>query len=279
MNETVLREPLASVWQGRDVFAEIGRLQGMVVRDKEGRRTFRCEIGGDFYYVKHHRGVGWLEIFKNLVQLRLPVVDASNEWLAINRLKTLGIDTLEAVGYGRRGWNPASRESFLVTRELSNTVSLEDIAAQWPARPPAAGFRRAVIRRVAEIARCMHRHGINHRDLYICHFLLDVSAGAPGGSPAAVNPRFYVVDLHRAQMRQQVPARWLVKDLASLYFSALDIGLSARDLLRFLRIYFDRPLASVIGENGRLLRAVEKRACKLYWRDFNRKPVLPLPAP
>ncbi|MST95429.1 MAG: hypothetical protein EXS33_09230 [Pedosphaera sp.] len=39
----------------------------------------------------------------------------------------------------------------------------------------------------------------------------------------------FVIDLHRAQLRDRVPARWLVKDLGGLLFSALDCGLTRRD--------------------------------------------------
>ena len=87
------------------------------------------------------------------------------------------------------------------------------------------------------------------------------------------------MDLHRAQIRRRVPRRWRVKDVASLYFSALDIGLTRRDVLRFLRAYFQQPLKTVVAEQASLLRAVEGKADKLYRRDFGRAPVFPIHAP
>lgn len=43
--------------------------------------------------------------------------------------------------------------------------------------------------------------------------------------------------------------------MSSLYFSALDIGLTRRDALRFLRDYFGRPLREILKEMGLKLLA------------------------
>jgi len=61
------------------------------------------------------------------LQFRLPVLGARNEWLAIQRLQRLDIDTMTLVGYGERGSNPAQRQSFVITEALEETVSLEDL--------------------------------------------------------------------------------------------------------------------------------------------------------
>ena len=75
-----------------------------------------------------------------------------------------------------------------------------------------------------------------------------------------------MIDLHRAQVRSAVPLRWRNKDLAALYFSALDIGLTRRDKLRFLRTYFQRPLRDILRDEARLLAWLEHKADKLYAR-------------
>ena len=274
MNELVLREPLATLWQQRDAFTEAQGLEGVVVRDKEGRQTIRCDIAGEVFYRKFHHGVGWREIIKNWLSLRAPVVDASNEWFAIEKLRALGVSTLEAVAYGRRGSNPATRKSFLITRELSGALSTAEFTHNWPVAPPPLTLRLAMIARMAWIARRIHEHGINHRDLYLCHFLLDISGGEE--SLKAGNVDFYLVDLHRAQMRTRVPWRWRVKDVASIYFSALDIGLTRKDVLRFLRAYYQHPLREILRTEARFLAQVKRRARKLYIRDFGREPVFPL---
>jgi heptose I phosphotransferase len=86
------------------------------------RRAAPCarEVAGRGYFVKIHRGVGWAEIVKNLLSLRLPVLGAANEWRAIQRLSELGVDSMHAVAYGLRGRNPGRQHSFIITEELSS---------------------------------------------------------------------------------------------------------------------------------------------------------------
>jgi Lipopolysaccharide kinase (Kdo/WaaP) family. len=260
-----LDEPFRTLWAGQDPFRAAAALQGTVLRELEGRRTLRTEVGGRGYYVKLHQGVGWGEIFKNLVTARLPVLGAEHEWLAIRRLTELGVDTMKAVAFGRRGSNPAKLESFIVTEELAPTVSLEDFCRDWPAQPPAPALKRALIARVAEMAGKMHRGGVNHRDCYICHFLLHTD---PAPTPDRL--RLSLIDLHRAQVRDRTPRRWRDKDLAALHFSSLEIGLTVRDRLRFLRAYFDRPLREVLDAEAALLAHLGREGGRLMER-YRRK--------
>ena len=262
-----LDEPFRTLWAGQDAFQAAQALQGKVLRELAGRRTLRTEVGGRGYYVKLHRGVGWGEIFKNLVTARLPVLGAEHEWHAIKRLTELGVDTMKAVAFGRRGSNPAKLESFIVTEELAPTVSLEDFCRDWPAQPPAPSLKRALIARVAEMAGKMHRGGVNHRDCYLCHFLLHT-----GPIPTPERLRLSLIDLHRAQVRAgAAPRRWRDKDLAALHFSTLEIGLTARDRLRFLRAYFERPLRDILIEEADLLAHLAREGARLterYRRKF-----------
>ena len=267
MNEPTLAidEPFCSLWTGADPFAAVEALEGEVFRELEARRTLRTEVAGRGYFVKIHRGVGWAEIVKNLISLRLPVLGAQHEWLAIKRLTELGIDTMRAVAFGQRGSNPAKRHSFIVTEELVPTVSLEDFCSDWPTAPPPVALKRALIERVAQMAGRMHRGGVNHRDFYICHFLLHLDP-----APTAAELKLSIIDLHRAQLREKTPRRWRDKDLASLYFSALNIGLTRHDRWRFLRSYFAKPLREVLRDEAKLLAYLQREADRLQAR-FLRK--------
>lgn len=269
--QMICRDNSLSSWLGADPFAAIRNVEGEVVRSKEGRTTTRFELHGAGYYVKLHEGIGWGEVTKNLFQLRLPVIGASNEWHAIAHLERLGIDTLDGVAFGQRGYNPAYTESFVITRELTNTVKLSELCETWPETPPAPRLRRALIDAVARLASTMHGSGMNHRDLYLCHFLLDAPVGREGLSAHSL--KLILVDLHRAQLRSKVPRRWLVKDLASIYFSAMNIGLTRRDVYRFIRAYTGLPLRQSLTAQAGLWSAVRRRARQLYRRDFGRNPI------
>ena len=257
----MLAEPFKSLWAGRDAFAEVERLDGQVYRELEGRRTLRTEVAGRGYFVKIHRGIGWGEIVKNLLSAKLPVLGAAQEWTAIQRLTAAGVPTMTAVAFGERGRNPAAQHSFIVTEELAPTVSLEDFSRDWRATPPDPRLKRALIQRVAAMLGAMHRAGVNHRDCYICHFLLHTDQPV-----TADDFRLSVIDLHRAQTRAAVPTRWRNKDLAALYFSALEIGLTRRDLLRFLKAYFQRPLRDILRDEAVLLGWLERKAARLHAR-------------
>ena len=67
-------------------------------------------------------------------------------------------------------------------------------------------------------------------------------------------------------MRARTPRRWRDKDLAALYFSALDIGLTRRDLLRFVRQYFLGSLRLTLKTEAALLHRLRVEAERLETR-------------
>lgn len=261
----ILAEPFKTLWAGCDAFAEVEALQGQVYRELEARRTLRTEIAGRGYFVKIHRGIGWAEIVKNLLSARAPVLGAGQEWRALQRLQAAGVPTMTAVAYGERGSNPAAQHSFIVTEELAPTVSLEDFTITWRDTPPAPRLKRALIDEVARMTGAMHRAGVNHRDCYICHFLLHTDVPV---TPERL--KLSLIDLHRAQTRAATPRRWRDKDLAGLLFSSLDIGLTERDRLRFLKAYFRKPLRQILRDEAPLLRRLQRKAAALLAR-YQRK--------
>ena len=237
-----------------------------VYRNKEGRKTLRFDHDGRSFFLKLHSGVGWAEIFKNLLQGRLPVLGADNEYRAVQALQRIEVDTMSVAAYACSGRNPATRQSMVVTDDLVGTVSLEDYCENWAESPPPYRTRLQILLKLADSAGRMHRAGINHRDFYICHFHLDEA------SLEDPIPRCHLIDLHRAQLRRATPRRWQVKDLAGLYFSAMDCGLTRRDLLRFMSQYTPGGLRQALGRDRALWQQVERRALRLYQRQHQRQP-------
>jgi heptose I phosphotransferase len=260
-----MREDIASLWQGTDAFVSAQALQGDVYRQVKGRRTLRFEAAGRSYFAKIHHGVGWLEIIKNLLTLKKPVVSARQEWQAITRLHSLGIATMSLAAYGERGRNPATRFSFLLTDELAQTTSLETLCAQWRTQRPAFSFKCRLIAEVARISRVLHGNGVCHRDYYLCHFLLDNST-ADAGQPA-----LSVIDLHRALLGDKLHPRWVEKDIAALYFSCDNIGLSRTDLCRFVCAYTGMGLREALQDRSAFWQAVQDRAGKIRRREVRKQ--------
>ena len=195
-----------------------------------------------------------------------------DEVRAIDAVRAAGLDTMTVAAFGSRGVNPASIESFIVTDDLTETLSLEDVGERWvQACEVPTQFKRALIERVADIARIMHQAGINHRDFYLAHFLMpeeDVQQQVATG-------RMYLIDLHRSQVRSKVPRRWQIKDLGGLYFSTARFGMTRRDILRFIRAYSGLPLRQAL-EDVSLWDAARREAEKIYRRYFEVEPRLPL---
>jgi len=263
-SELFLSDEFKNAWAGKDPFAEAFRLDGEVFRSVKARRTFRFELNGKSYFAKVHRGIGWREIIKNLLQLKKPVLSARNEYEAIRRLEKLGVATMKAAAFGERGKNPARIQSFIITEELVNTVSLEDFCRDWKNHPPPFALKLALIRYLADVSRTLHGNGVNHRDYYICHFLLEGSTEWTSGIKASL------IDLHRAQLRRRTPRRWIVKDVAGLWFSAMDVGLAPRDRFRFMKIYRGKTLRETVRQDAGFWRAVMRTARQLYEKEQRR---------
>lgn len=247
---------------GERIFENVFKTQGKVFREHKNRKTLLFQKDGKGFFLKIHRGIGIREVIKSLTSFRFPVISIMNEVKAVHVISGIGIDTMRIVGYGVRGIPPAWMESFLITEELVNTVSLETFCKTWKEDPPDFKLKLAIIKKVAEITKSMHRSGINHRDLYICHFLLDLNSIKDDLNLLKI----YLIDLHRVQIRKKVPERWIIKDLSGLLFSSIDIGLSRRDLFRFMKLYSDKPLRSIFKNELGFWMRVYKKAISLYKR-------------
>jgi heptose I phosphotransferase len=258
------------------VFDAVMLLKGDVAREHKNRRTLRCEIDGRVYFAKIHRPASIIEILKNVLRLRWPVLTAEPEWRAIHRLRDLGVPTVSPAGFGVRRASWLGRESFVITESLDGMVHLDDVARSWSAWPDAARCRvmRAAIREMAAIARAMHGHGLNHRDFYLNHFMLRPRAWEAFDRGDALG--LHVIDLHRVQIRRRVPRSMTGRDLSGLLFSALDAGITSRDGARFLRAYWGASWHERVRGERWFLRGVIRRAVRVYQGDFGRRPRLPV---
>jgi heptose I phosphotransferase len=268
----VLPEDWKKYWKIKEKgFKNLFKVQGKIFREKDGRRTLCFKFGEKQFFGKFHSGVGWRKILKNLLQFRKPpVLSAQNEWQAILKLKELNIDTMNLVGYGKQGWNPGAIESFVITEELQDIISLEDYCRNWQTTPPDKDIKRALIIKVAQIARTIHENGMNHKDLYICHFLLDIAQGIDNINPD--NIHLFLIDLHRVEIRSKIPFYWRAKDVSAILFSSLDIGLTQDDIALFMETYHNTTIEKSLRKHRFFWWVVKKRALNLYKREFKKDP-------
>ena len=149
--ETILHVPnnIQKYISNPDLFAGFMQLSGRVFRDVPGRKTMQINLGERSYFIKQHFGVGWGEIAKNLMIGKKPIISAMTEVKAIQKLDEIGIATTPLVAYGQRGSNPANLQSFVLTEDLGDIVSLEDICADPKTYPMTARTKQLMLKAVA----------------------------------------------------------------------------------------------------------------------------------
>jgi heptose I phosphotransferase len=249
---TWLRDDVTSLFEG-DPFVRAWSLEGEVVRSVARRETLRVEQNSSTFFLKRHRGVGWAEILKNWLVLKRPVTGARNEFEACRHLQRMGVKAPTVAAFGETGGSPAGRTSFVMCDALRGFEDLERLTDSWPGLPPPLKDKRRLIHLVATFVRRLHEAGVVHRDLYLCHLLLNTET-----------EEMAVLDLHRALIFDPIPRRWRERDLAALLFSSLDLPVSRRSWLRFVRVYTQKPLAKVFEEEGEFWQRVYRRALMLY---------------
>ena len=232
-----------------DIFKACMQLQGEAFRDVPGRKTMQISLGSRSYFIKQHFGVGWREVFKNLLSLKLPILGAMTEVRAIQKLNEIGIATTPLVAYGQCGCNPATIQSFVLTEDLGNIISLEEILMDNKSYPMSAQSKQLMMTAVAQVATKLHIAGLCHRDFYLCHFVLSRQ------NAAIDNYDLHLIDLHRMLHNQSLNGDAVMKDIAGLYFSMLQNGLGVQDLNSFKQHY--------LPQNAFFWVKVEMRANKL----------------
>ena len=238
---------------GSASFDDFMRLEGTVVKSAvRERSTQRLDLGGSRVYVKKHFFPGIREIAKNLVRFRFPS-GALDEWRALLAFHAHDIPTMTPICAGRKPflWR-IERASFLLTDDLGESSRLDDFLKAYGTVPcigETLEKKKRILKNLADITRKMHSAGLNHRDFYLCHILVDS------------RERLYIIDLHRVDVRSTVGKRWMVKDLAALLFSSLEVPLTHGQRLAFYKHYMQIDRLSAFHKN--LIRRIIRKCNKI----------------
>ena len=254
MAEVYISTRLAERFTEEQLLEWAWTVEGDVHRQVKGRCTLRTLIDGRAYFLKRHLGVGWGEILKNLMVGKKAVLGAENEYRACLHLARHHVLAPRVDAFAIERGNPARRRSFVLCGELAGFDSLEDLTDGWADAPPSPLAKRRLVVAVAYFVRRLHEIGLAHRDLYICHLLINRRKWA------AQEVELAVLDLHRARLQSPISRFWRRRDLAALLFSTLHLNLSRFSQLRFVRLYAGRPLREVFQKDGGLWRGLERRA-------------------
>jgi hypothetical protein len=238
-------------------FDDFMSLTGHVVRATANRKTMRLSLAGHSYFIKQHGPVGWKEILKNYFSGKKPIIGALTEVVAIQKVIALGIKTTPIAAYGSEGACVASQKSFLITEDLGDIHSLEDICKTWKKSPPSLQQRQSILIAIAKLAARFHGAGLCHRDFYLCHIACNRNDVINNDT------EFYLLDLHRVLDGQSSYGLSAKKDIAGLIFSCADYGFTNEDWEIFKSHY--------LPQSKRFWSYVERRAAKLYRKFYSDK--------
>lgn len=228
------------------------------------RTVYRLSLTGRRFYVKHFRIADTRALLQNLVRPS----KAHIEWRAAQKISRFGLPTFEVVALGRLYRGGIVRDSFLVSREIPETVPLDQFALAELA--PANGApidgeiegeiegaterRQSQLRQrlavgLGELAARLHAAAVAHADFHAANVLVRIF---PDGALG-----LWLIDLHKVHFRRALSIRGRHDNLALLHqFFA---GKSSRsDRLRFYRAY--RLALDQSARRGRNMQLPEERS-------------------
>lgn len=183
---------------------------------------------------------------------------AENEWGKVLRLEEVGIHTMTPVAYGSvRKWGLPCR-ALTVTEHLYRAEKLEDYLPDHFGKEGLSreeiDRKRRIIRETARWAAKFHNAGFHHQDFYLGHIFL-----RPGEGDSFT---LHMIDLQRVRECPQVRPSRVLKDLAQINFSALQLlCLTRADRMRFIHAYLGRTRLTESDKD--LIRKIESKTLRI----------------
>ena len=180
------------------------------------RERQNCTLDADLADGRHIR----LHIKRHIPE-RGTRTSADEEALGIRALEIEGIPTVPLVGWGKL----IDGRSFLITEDLTDHRDAEKAVRE------GLPFD-SILEPTADAAAKLHRAGLHHRDLYLCHFFVKYN------DPMDVR----LIDAARVSRLPGWPMRqrWIVKDLAQFWYSTTSLPISDEQRARWLNRYGER---------------------------------------
>ncbi len=215
---------------------------------KQGRSTARVVFhppaqtssGPLAVYLKRHFRLPWPARLAALVNPAGRHSPAAAEWAHLERARALGVPVPEVVATGERIGPWARLQSYLMVAELTGFEELNLALPRLRHELDVETFlalKHRVVNEMARITAALHAACVFHRDLYLCHFYLDVARLRDNRADV----RLVLIDLHRLAEHRLWPDRWRWKDLGQLLYSTAGVaGIDDGDIWRFWQVYCHR---------------------------------------
>jgi heptose I phosphotransferase len=247
------------------------RVMAVAVTDrfhaKQGRSTGRLilrqpHLTLPVYLKRHYRLPWWRRLLATVWPGRgwSPALEEARhlDWA---RRQGLPVPAVVAAGEYIGPWGRL--QSFLAVEELVDMLPLHEaipLAARRLAPADFLRWKRSLLLEVVRLTCLLHDRRHFHKDLYFCHFY--IARDDTGRLPDWSN-RLHLIDLHRLAHHPWAWRLWQSKDLAQLLYSSDVAGVTARDRLRFWRLYLGEERKTW---RGRWLR----RLILLRWHFYRR---------
>jgi serine/threonine protein kinase len=174
-----------------------------------------------------------------------------------SELQAGGINTPKILFHGEQWGTFFERRSFIITEKIPGAESLERKLPDYFSDTKTveqSKLRRSFISQLAGFVKKFHETGYCHRDLYLSHIFYSDSG------------EFYLIDLARAFKPGFRHRRFLIKDIAQVYYSAPARYFSKTDRLRFYIAYTGRHKLN--RKDKAFIRKVINRARRMARHDM-----------
>jgi hypothetical protein len=217
------------------------------------RVCFQLPGDGPTVYLKRYNYPPKVGQIVNWISHRRRAATADYDWLASEELDRAGVWTAQIIAYGAQWHRGFEKRSFVLIREITEAKPLEEelpLCFRKSNVGQSQRLRQRFVKNIADFIRRFHDTGYRHRDLYLSHVFYDRHG------------EFHLIDLQRVFKPLLFNKRFLIKDLAQLYFSCPAEYIFQTDRLRFYLRY--RNQQKITDKDkifiNRLLRRVQRMA-------------------
>lgn len=206
-----------------------------LVKHGPRRAVYRIDASDGALFVKHYRYRRWWEPLANLFRHSPSRREFNRARIAIERQ----IPTAEPVAWLESRRAGIAADSFLITREIRGTCSLDEyLRMKWPQLAPAAAarVRRKLSLALARLIAAAHRQGIEHDDLHAGNLLVRLETCQADAADECL-PEMFLIDLPGVRVTRALNWRRTRASLTMLA-AACSTFASTAEVCRFLRAYF-----------------------------------------
>lgn len=215
------------------------------------RIMFETENPKTTLYLKRYQNTPALTQIKNWINRRKKISVMGCDLEPAENLRRLGINTPKTVAYGQEWDGIFEKRSFIITEQIPDSVSLEKKL------PKGKDFSE----KLATFVRKFHSTGLRHRDLYLCHIFCNTKI------------EFTLIDLTRVFKPIIFSTKFLIKDLAELYYSTPRNAVSRTERLRFFLKYLNKE--KLDKSDKMMIRKITAKAAKMAGHDKKHNRIAP----